>query len=727
MSMQKFKSANRKRGSAPIVGASAYVRIETPTILELATLQGQAINYTPTLLVGDGTGTWTAEGLPTGASINSSTGQITGTLSTLGSHACMVTYTEGALTDSVIHQICVYDQVDTTTLAGGTVSSPQNPTSSTFRLFRLQADLDADYTAIACATGGNGCLIDLNGYTVTYDNAAQPFAIGTDWTNSASISSTWTLGSGDTIEQGTFNLQSAPVDNWYAIESTATASESRSVETTASFSLVQDTWYVVNWWQSQGNSSRSDDFSSYVVVGSNDSSVTPTGGAYLKSPNSRPGSYGAYLFKAASTESAPIEIHFTNVDSSTRTVHISDVMITRARVTGICAASSTDQHPYATGAGSSYRAVVVNGTITQTGVSSETHAIYADQDVIFDNLTITTNPFVIGKYGQAIAGIQQGYTVTNCTVETNCTRVSDRDGGDGNLIRGYSGASKVGPGMFLSDNTCTSSPLGFAWGLGAEGTYDYAGYNKWNTHGFTCRYTNGYPVHGFASSGQVFHISHNNIDFTTGTRLGRGIRADSNTNIHHNTVKVRMLQGYIQEYYGGWILGGAYGIQIEDSDTTNVYQHDDVITLTGMGGGGAWRFNGTLLEDTGIDVLVENCTFITDVTGDSIVDGSGEDSICVKIGRQTATTPDLSFIEHRDCTYKTNYHLFQIDATAFLNKVQIVRPHIHIVNGPDYTEGEAWIPFTSGGMHFIDPTFEDAFSETEFNAAIAADSLATTN
>lgn len=157
------QSSSVELGSGVVPGGS-IILLHSPD--QVIADEGSA-NFTPTVLAGDVSG-WTVDGLPTGASFNSSTGQITGTLSTVGHWATKITASNGTDSDSIVVAFVVYSSL--ASVADSDLSGSIYQLSTADRVSQLSENITVD--AAAFATQADGVTIDLAGHTLTYNDAA---------------------------------------------------------------------------------------------------------------------------------------------------------------------------------------------------------------------------------------------------------------------------------------------------------------------------------------------------------------------------------------------------------------------------------------------------------------------------------------------------------------------------------------------------------------------------
>ncbi len=166
-----YSSGGGGGGTSPIVQTEPAIAITN----------GGSIAFTPTATQGTGI-TWSASDLPTGASINSSTGEITGTLSINGHWHTKITATNGEGDYSVYVPIIVSGSVvdiDASWIAGAG-TRPYKLSTANAR-YRLTQNVTVDDSAFVFQA--NGVTLDLNGYTITYNNAAATALTNEDFDN----------------------------------------------------------------------------------------------------------------------------------------------------------------------------------------------------------------------------------------------------------------------------------------------------------------------------------------------------------------------------------------------------------------------------------------------------------------------------------------------------------------------------------------------------------------
>lgn len=143
-------------------------------------LTGGSASFTPTATQGAGI-TWTASNLPTGASVNSSTGEITGTLSTHGKWVAELVATNVDGEFRLWVPFIVYDSVVTIDAAWLADSANQHDSGykivgGSYKIFRLDQDVTSSKTAFWIAD--DNIYLDLNGYTIHYGSGSGAYDYG---------------------------------------------------------------------------------------------------------------------------------------------------------------------------------------------------------------------------------------------------------------------------------------------------------------------------------------------------------------------------------------------------------------------------------------------------------------------------------------------------------------------------------------------------------------------
>lgn len=690
-----------------------YVRIQQPSVASLITIKDAAISYTPTLLSAAGGGTWSATNLPTGASLNTSTGAITGTLTAYGRWITILTYTEGSLSDSV--PVCIYVVDAITSVAGGSYSSSIKLDDNTYRAYRLTGNVTAAKTAFTF--GKTGIVLDLNGYTVTYDNDAQPVSVANGDFASGDFTGWDTSGaSGATVATGTIAGRTAFNDGEYATRIPLTTGTTKYLETTGNLSLVAGQTYAVTMCPLCAGT-EGIAFNTVFTLGSHSSASLGASDSFSDALEWREGSFAIWRFVATITESVPLRVSVTNNSGTTQTFCLCRINADRAKCHGMVSRHgemSDANRPYADVTATAHGVYhgVCNGTLTQAAGSPESCAFAFGSDPVIDGVTISTNPRVAAGLGSMIYYFSRGLVVTRSTISMSPTGIYSRDNGNGFLCGTHSVGDAVNPGIWIRDNTIEGSIQGGFLPNNPTPLAAQAGACSWNTATIQSRYTNGFSfvLGGRSGSSGVLVAAHNTTDLTAvATSSGRGFRGSNYIASSGNYAKVRVLPDNLE--YGGYQLSGAYAMQLE-TDGTGVSFDTDAYETYGNGGGAAFRVNGAVATDLPID----NCTLIVNSTTAT----PAYDFSCIYLTWPDSGSMNLAKLLFDGCTLKTNRLLVKIDGSGWASTLTIANAHIWIVDDAYYNDVLFSVP--SGALvHFSNPTYHDAFSETEFKARADAD------
>lgn len=153
-------------------GGEDYPILADPDAPWILVADEGTLDYTPTVVSGDELA-FSATGYPTGldsGDFNTSTGQITGTLSTPGKYRLVITASNALGSDSVYIDVIVYSSTGNITQA----SRDSSPVLATqHKLWTLTEDVTVD--GFGFAVQAYNQTVDLNGHTLLYDNADQPW------------------------------------------------------------------------------------------------------------------------------------------------------------------------------------------------------------------------------------------------------------------------------------------------------------------------------------------------------------------------------------------------------------------------------------------------------------------------------------------------------------------------------------------------------------------------
>jgi K319-like protein len=425
----------------------------------------------------------------------------------------------------------------------------------------LQTDVTTDGTAFAIIA--KNIIFDLNGHTITYDNATpitisnHSFENGTggaadnwDFTNAANAA----RFAGDFFNNEIY-------DGDYSIKFSDTTAD-EYIESTETITLEANTTYSLSGMFEYGeNEDPNPGVKGYIkLVGEG----LPTIEVSKNDTNGR----GIQLNEAEFTTGDSNAVYTVQVGiegdaSGTKPYFIDDVKVQRTKTYGVVLSPrswNTAETPGVIQYGTASNSTVMNGTIVQ-GSEGATwgHGIFnfSTYGITASDLNITVN----GANSSTLCGMDT-YTkpmvIIGNTLTSNVQTITSRSRFDGVVV-----SSIVG---IIQNNTITNGPHGgfISGGSGSSSTI------SGNTIQLKAKYTNAFAIIGSGGS----HIYDNVINNGSGDYASRGIAVQSGTvdvvsKIYNNTIRVQQLANN-QEYGGahGW---GTYGIQLEDASHVEVY------------------------------------------------------------------------------------------------------------------------------------------------------------
>jgi len=360
--------------------------------------------------------------------------------------------------------------------------------------------------------------------------------------------------------------------------------------------------------------------------------------------------------------------------------YVDDIKIQRTLTYGVAVSAKSwnpAPHPGVTRYGDGTNAIINNGTIIQ-GQDNGTwsHAIfnYSTPNTTVDHMSIT----VSGANSSALKGRDTtSWVITDNDLTSNVRTISARDHFDGAVINDVGGT--------ISGNRIHNGPHAGIYATRGTSTVDN------NTIQLKTKYTNAFAI--LAGNGSEIH--HNTIDCGSGEFTARGIGLGGNTSgiiarIHRNIITV---QGTTDnQEYGGAMIGGAYGIQVENGKDIEIYENT-VTAIANTTEAYAFRMN-----DGGENVYVHDNVFR------AIRTGSGVDAAVIKLSNVSGTA--LRF-EHN--TLETNNQY--LGSSSSVDGVQLVGS---VLKASGDLTGFRAIE-TSGIVHdlkWVDNAYFDATSKT---------------
>lgn len=460
----------------------------------------------------------------------------------------------------------------------------------------LQTDVTTDGTAFAILD--DNITFDLNGHTITYDNASQILVEnGSFESGTGSSADTWDFTNAPEAERfegeylvnevydGDFSLRFGPGFNG---EQSVVSSGTITLEANTTYSLSAMIQHV-NWVANESSFVRligQDVADEYELVWNK----KRTRSIQLVESVFTTGATGGTYKIAVGADNPDAVGDFTS--------YIDDIKVQRTKIYGVAVAVKSwesDNYSDISQYGTADNINITNGTIVQ-GQDGATwsHAIF-DRGVqtTVSHSTIT----VSGASTSAIYGPWASQSVIHHnTLISNVDTIATRNSFSGAIIYKSSGQ--------IYNNVFDGGPQAGIYNSGVESLI-YG-----NQFSIRSKYTNGFAIVLYDDRGS--EVFDNTIDNTTGDYAGRGIhvqRASFNdpsnpTIIRNNTVKVREIAR--NQEYAGVVLGGAYGIQLEAAQDIEVFSNT-VDAVADDGDAFAFRMN--IRDSNKRNVSVHDNTF----------------------------------------------------------------------------------------------------------------------
>ena len=575
--------------------ADAQQPIETPDWLELGIPQPQitttgAFSFTPTVVYGEPI-SWSQSGAPGWAAFNTSTGQLTGT-ATAGASRVFVTATEAdgdAFT--VVVPINIRSgsvvTVDSSYVASNTVGGVLYLDDGDNKHYQLTVDLTALGTALVVKN--NGVVVDLNGHTITHDNAT-PISIAnhsfeTVDAGNSSLASGWdfagapnaTRFAGDWATWQVYGQDGGD----YSLRFTNT-NTNQEVVSTSQVTLLANTTYSLSAMFAYGPPNTSNPGSScYVTLdGTTDRTLTQTGG------NTRGMQLKEYVFTTGGTdETYDVKVGVTGHASSSVPWYVDSIKIQRTGQMGV-AVGPTVSPPNAFTpdlgvGGSATNCVVRNGTITQ-GADDGTwcHGVftYTRDGLVVDDVNITVG----GPNSSCVAGEQvttEYAAVLNSTLTSSVDTITSRDNYNGGMLYSLLGT--------VADNTFTGGPH---LGIGGASSTTRGYLIARNSFAMQTRYTNGFAILISDKTGVSSKIFDNTVDASGELNAGPGIMVQGvgPTDVWGNDVYAKLLPN--NQEYGGYQSGGPFALELENAQNKRIWNNTFLADCEDSGGK-SLRFN----------------------------------------------------------------------------------------------------------------------------------------
>lgn len=605
--------------------------------------------------------------LPPG--ITFSANQFSGTPTTLGTYTAHVKATNAAgdsATREIIFRVLAVVDIDSTWLSTNGPAPWILDTDNTYYLINAAVtagELECD--EIAFAFDCDGSVLDGGRKTVVYDNAAREAVIANNGFETGDLTG-WD-NTGDptgSVQAGTF-ADSEVAEGSYAYWFQVAANQTHYIETSADYNKTSGVTYAVTFWSIYSGATVS------VTWGSDSASFTI----------SRDGTLGFAIIESTATESAPLRISITDTSGSLNQIPIDMVEITRPQIHGIVTSYDALRSPNSPPGTNADNVTIKNIVLQQgqqAGYDCAAAFVYGTTFVIDDvDMQVSGNA---GGISAVIYGVASpAHQISHSTLRNDMVFISNRDSLYGSTIRVGTGTGH----RKYHKNTFLGGPhVGVRAGHTAAAT-DPIEITQ-NHFEMETNYTNGFAIMYRTDGTETVTgnvILGNTIDNTTGTDgAGRGIILDSAADVEcaYNTVLVRELEK--NQEYGGYVIQGVYGIQVETASYGTVLIHDNTVTCTGLSGGTAMRLKGSSNDD----LQIYDNTFICDATA-SADDGWS----CVKADDHDFTNTTLT---NNDCTTNASLVSMRQDNAALngsmlLNGGTFTYIDDGLADGPWYIEG----------------------------------------
>lgn len=482
-------------------------------------------------------------------------------------------------------------------------------------------------------------ILDLNGKTVTYDNAVPLSVVNGSF--ESDLSGTWDLTNAPQASRaaGTFVNPSVQVyDGSYSVRFALPAAN-QYFESANTITLEANTTYSLSaMFRNSGNNETTENES--------DSSREPVsmsieiaGSAYTAT-NTGITWRGMQLTNVVFTTGAsPVtgKIRISIANATTAGIkgyaYVDDVKILKANSYGV------DLGPSYANANT---ATITNGTIVQgQGNGFNSHAINMNENsgtgFSIDHLTVTTQ----GTNSKVISGYYfKNATINYNTINHNVTTIKSRDNYDGAAVYLPYASSTGSYNSTVHHNTFVTGVQTAISIVQTPGQVQNQIYN--NDITLQTKYTNDFAI---SASGTI--IYDNTINCGSGNNSCRGIVTNGEgTKVYNNTVSVQELPR--SQEYNGCEAFGAYGMQMEYSaNNIEVYGN----TVTAYGGeceAHAFRANP--------DITLVTNNRIHDNIFTAIASGTGRAS-SIKFSEMNATALNLY-----SNTFRTNHRWIYLAA-----------------------------------------------------------------
>lgn len=565
----------------------------------------------------------------------------------------------------------------------------------------LQTDVSTDGTAFAIVA--NNVTFDLNGHTVTYDNAQPiPVANGSFEDGTGTNASGWDFSAAPDAEryQGEY-ITSEVYDGDYSLKFSVPTSGSQHVISDGTVTLEPNTMYSLSG------------MFSHINGGGGRSNPGVKGYIRLEGLNGEP-DREASLDKATGTGNQLVEGRFitgntsetyrvvvgveNNVNAVNSIFYFDEIRIQRTRVYGVAIGTlaNNDKYPGITTAGYADKAIIKNGIITQ-GADGATSA-----NGLFDraggsaeifNMTVTVH----GADSKNISGSSTSdISVHDNTLYNNVKTITSRST--------FGGASIEARGEIYNNTIIGGPHVGIYAKNSASQIYNNTIRDR------VTYYTNDFAIKLWNDLGSDVH--HNFIDNSTGEFSGNGISVEglnsSGTRVHHNTISVQQIPRNL-EYIGSQIHG-ALGIEMEMLLNVEIYENTVTVVADQTEG---YAFKNGHFADTSWDLTADLSHYIHDNHFTALRTNENVDAAAIWLSDHTQETD----VRIENNTLVTNHQLISAKRVSNFelrsNTIQAAADTMGF-QALEISSGE----FTVENLRFIDNIYADALTKQLFEDSL---------
>lgn len=487
--------------------------------------------------------------------------------------------------------------------------------------YQLQQNVTTDGPAFVIKDSATVTL-DLNGFTLTYDNTFESGLTLTNWDFSSGDSTGWDFTNTDGQTQvltgghtGTANgsLRAPNPGAYSVIWDVVGGSATQYIESNSTVTLTANETYFLGFWHNdQGFSQAGGWFKVTMAIQGTAISFSYGSGGTIGS--SRAGQVVGAYFRPTSNTTGKVRVTVQKINSPSGNICTGMLFVRGALRHGVCcptAASTTSspswgKTPYAGSASDSTNISIVNGTIIQGAgrsiMSSCIHNEAKTQSWCTD-VTARTNGYVdsvayFGRWGNK-------HTISGCTFEGDAATafITDRDNRRG-FVCWLAGGDCWG--TTITNSTIRYGVQGGLWFKGGNDS-DPVIINGLTIEKLHTKYVNGFAA-AFGGQDVGSEFKNSLIDTWQGgdTQYGsRGIHIDGAhfLTIDNVTCNVKDKDDYQEGQYDGWCL------QLEESCRNNTIKNSTFTVHSLETNGAALRLNFKPSFSQTATNVVQNCTF----------------------------------------------------------------------------------------------------------------------